>query len=73
MQPACLLCRHLRPSPGLVSKNGPFILYCDAFPEGGSGVPAEIIDGELDHSEEYPGDGGIRFEFRPPLSREGNP
>jgi len=34
---------------------------CAAFP---SGIPDAISSGRVDHSEPYPGDGGIRFLAR---------
>ena len=34
---------------------------CAAFP---SGIPGAILSGRLDHSQPYPGDGGIRFLAR---------
>jgi len=37
-------------------------LRCLAFP---SGIPAEIITGEFDHTKPYPGDRGIRFSPEP--------
>lgn len=44
----CLDCKHYT---GLST--------CDAFPDK---IPQEIFDGTFDHTNEYPGDGGIRFE-----------
>ena len=32
---------------------------CEAYPDG---IPVEIITGEHDHTEPFPGDNGIRFE-----------
>lgn len=32
---------------------------CDAFPRS---IPMEIITGDADHHEPYPGDNGIQFE-----------
>lgn len=37
-------------------------LRCLAFP---GGIPYEIASGSFDHTKEYPGDRGIRFEPRP--------
>ena len=31
---------------------------CVAYPKG---IPTEIIRGQVDHTEPYPGDGGFRF------------
>lgn len=50
--PPCWFCAHKFPT---------FKHVCAAFPNG---IPAEIWHGENDHSEPYPGDGGIRFERR---------
>ncbi|MCR8922653.1 hypothetical protein NO559_07715 [Dasania sp. GY-MA-18] len=33
---------------------------CDAFTQR---IPDEIFTGQVDHSSEYPGDNGIRFEL----------
>ena len=32
---------------------------CSAFPDG---IPGEILTGEVKHTEEYEGDGGIQYE-----------
>lgn len=37
----------------------PFTLTCKAFPQG---IPSEIMWGEWDHREAYPGDSGIRYD-----------
>lgn len=42
-------------------------LTCTAFPDG---IPAEILTGEFDHTEEYPGDNGARYEPMPTLEEE---
>lgn len=34
---------------------------CRAFP---GGIPKEIITGQFDHTQPYPGDHGIRFELK---------
>ena len=44
----CLDCKHY---------NG--LATCDAFPDK---IPQDIMSGEVDHAEPYPGDGGITFE-----------
>lgn len=56
----CARCKHLSvdpPEDGIGSK-------CAAFKR----IPREILDGEFDHRNPYPGDGGIRFEPEPDLS-----
>jgi len=53
----CARCEHLRhelPKDGIGS-------VCDAFPER---IPREILGGEHDHTQPFPGDNGIRFEVR---------
>jgi|GEM_PF-5825951 len=47
--PQCFLCRHYVPD----GYNA-----CIAFPDG---IPSKIVSGEHDHSEPFPGDGGIQF------------
>ena len=46
----CLECRHYK---GLC--------VCEAYPEG---IPQEIFDGRVDHTERYPGDMGFAWEPR---------
>jgi hypothetical protein len=42
--------------------------FCDAFPDG-DGIPQEIINGEHDHRESYPGDEGVRWSPLTPDAR----
>lgn len=53
----CHSCRHAN------TVDGRFVGDCAAFPEG---IPAQIMRGEADHREPYPGDHGIRWEPRTP-------
>ena len=50
----------------LVIKRG--LPTCKAFPKG---IPDEILDGQHDHSEPFPGDGGILFKQRDEVARLG--
>ena len=51
----CDACRHLFP----VIVGEPW--SCDAFPDG---IPAAIVDDELDHRQPIDGDHGIQFEAK---------
>ena len=68
--PRCLIrgCRHLylgkNPDPESLRERRPLCderFYCRAFPTG-DGIPVAIQVGDHDHTEPYPGDGGIRFK-----------
>ena len=56
----CMNCKHYEGG----YKEGP---HCKAFPEGGQEIPYEIINGSHDHTKEYKGDNGIRYE---PISKK---
>lgn len=45
----CLNCKHFRKQP----------ITCDAYK---SGIPREIIDGNIDHSKPYDNDNGIQYK-----------
>lgn len=51
--PSCLWCKHAR---------GHAFGACAAFPEG---IPVPIGWGENRHTEPYPGDHGLRYEYDP--------
>jgi len=48
----CIKCKHI---------NDETYQICKAFPDG---IPEEILAGEVDHTNPYPGDHGITFEER---------
>lgn len=50
--PICFYCKNSKDT---------FTRNCKAFQEQNS-IPIEIWEGELDHTQPYPGDNGIRFE-----------
>lgn len=57
-EPRCFTrrCVHFRGAEGDEPKQ---VVTCDAFPDG---IPEEIAYGDNDHTEPYPGDGGIQYE-----------
>jgi hypothetical protein len=55
----CSRCRHFE--PGMDDRKP----SCLAFPDG---IPGQIVRRGFDHRNEYPGDGGIRFEPDGPVS-----
>lgn len=52
----CLQCAHFEEASPIDDKDFP---TCAAFPQG---IPDDIIRRGFDHRQEYPGDGGVRFE-----------
>lgn len=60
--PICYECRHFDRASGR--------LQCSAFP---AGIPAGIVDSEIDHRRPVGGDRGIRFERDPAAPPTGNP
>jgi hypothetical protein len=51
---------HYKGSRGPKGRDG-FTAFCSAFPDG---IPRLIFAGRFDHTQPYPGDGGIRFEAK---------
>lgn len=60
----CVACRHFRgigddnPRADVTDTGVP---VCRAFPRG---IPVEITRGDHDHTEPFPGDGGVRYAPR---------
>jgi hypothetical protein len=60
LPPNCLFCRHFnRGSHGNEAD-------CAAFTE----IPEVIFRGLADHTEPFPGDGGVRFDLDPSLAED---
>lgn len=53
--PVCNLCKHFS-IRGSIDSGVP---VCNAFPDG---IPAEIWQGDNNHTKPYPGDHGIQFD-----------
>ncbi|MBX6365191.1 MAG: hypothetical protein IRZ00_15080 [Gemmatimonadetes bacterium] len=54
----CIMCRHFAEG----EPEGTPAFFCSAFP---AGIPQEILSGEFDHRQPFPGDRGVRFERDP--------
>jgi len=50
----CLTCRHYKPKRRRTDKS-----RCSAFPDG---IPLEILNSTVKHTEPYEGDNGIQYE-----------
>lgn len=54
-----VLCPNCKHSAGTIQYHGKAVFLCLAFP---TGIPQEILTGEVDHRKPYSGDRGIQFE-----------